>query len=236
MLIYPAMDLCSGKVVRLRKGNYDDMTVFSSDPLEIARTIAEVSDRIHIVDLDGARDLGAVHLDMIARIKKETGLFCQVGGGIRSEDMISRYIDSGIDRVILGTAAVTDPKLLDRALERWGEAIAVGVDIRDGFAAIRGWKQTSSLKAPGFCRDLHNRGVSNIICTDISRDGMLGGTNRELYRKLSGITGLDITASGGVSGIEDIRELKALGLYGAIIGRAWYERRIDLAEAIREAL
>ncbi|MBO4388038.1 MAG: 1-(5-phosphoribosyl)-5-[(5-phosphoribosylamino)methylideneamino]imidazole-4-carboxamide isomerase [Spirochaetales bacterium] len=236
MLIFPAMDLCSGKVVRLRKGDYDDMTVFSSDPLKVARTIAGVSDRVHIVDLDGARDLGAVHLDVIARIKKETGLFCQVGGGIRSEDMISRYIDSGIDRVILGTAAVTDPKLLDRALERWGEAIAVGVDIRDGFAAIRGWKETSSLKAMGFCRDLHNRGVSNIICTDISRDGMLGGTNRELYRRLSGITGLDITASGGVSGIEDIRELKALGLYGAIIGRAWYERRIDLAEAIREAL
>ena len=236
MLIFPAMDLCSGKVVRLRKGDYDDMTVFSSDPLKVARTIAGVSDRVHIVDLDGARDLGAVHLDVIARIKTETGLFCQVGGGIRSEDMISRYIDSGIDRVILGTAAVTDPKLLDRALERWGEAIAVGVDIRDGFAAIRGWKETSSLKAMGFCRDLHNRGVSNIICTDISRDGMLGGTNRELYRRLSGITGLDITASGGVSGIEDIRELKALGLYGAIIGRAWYERRIDLAEAIREAL
>ena len=236
MLIYPAMDLCSGKVVRLRKGNYDDMTVFSSDPLKVARTIAGVSDRVHIVDLDGARDLGAVHLDVIARIKKETGLFCQVGGGIRSEEMISRYIGYGIDRVILGTAAVTDPKLLDRALECWGDAIAVGVDIRDGFAAIRGWKETSSMEALLFCRDLRKRGVSNIICTDISRDGMLGGTNRDLYRRLSGITGLDITASGGVSGIEDIRELKALGLYGAIIGRAWYERRIDLAEAIREAL
>lgn len=236
MLIYPAMDLCSGKVVRLRKGNYDDMTVFSSDPLKVARTIAGVSDRVHIVDLDGARDLGAVHLDVIARIKKETGLFCQVGGGIRSEEMISRYIGCGIDRVILGTAAVTDPKLLDRALECWGDAIAVGVDIRDGFAAIRGWKETSSMEALLFCRDLRKRGVSNIICTDISRDGMLGGTNRDLYRRLSGITGLDITASGGVSGIEDIRELKALGLYGAIIGRAWYERRIDLAEAIREAL
>lgn len=236
MLIFPAMDLCSGKVVRLRKGDYDDMTVFSSNPLKVARTIAGVSDRVHIVDLDGARDLGAVHLDVITRIKKETGLFCQVGGGIRSEEMISRYIGCGIDRVILGTAAVTDPKLLDRALERWGDAIAVGVDIRDGFAAIRGWKETSSMEALRFCRDLRKRGVSNIICTDISRDGMLGGTNRDLYRRLSEITGLGITASGGVSGIEDIRELKALGLYGAIIGRAWYERRIDLAEAIREAL
>ncbi len=236
MIIFPAIDLYEGKAVRLLKGDYARMTVYSEHPEEIGREFAaQGAQCIHLVDLEGARDGSTPNLKTVIRLKEETGLFCEIGGGIRDLDTVKTYLDSGLDRVILGTAAVTDPGLLDRALAAYGEAVAVGVDIRDGMVAIRGWTEKSELPFLGFCRRMAEAGVKTLICTDISRDGAMRGTNRELYRTLSREMNLRITASGGVSSLEDIRALREMGLYGAIIGKAWYTGAIDLREAIREA-
>ena len=236
MIIFPAIDLYEGKAVRLLKGDYQQMTVYSEHPEMIGRQFAEEgAGHVHLVDLEGARDGGTPNLETAVRIKKEAGLFCEIGGGIRSMETIRRYMDSGMDRVILGTAAVRDPELLRSAVGEFGEKIAVGVDIRDGLVSIKGWTENSGLEFLSFCRSMEKEGVKTLICTDISRDGAMRGTNRELYRQLSGELGIQITASGGISGLEDIRELKKIGLYGAIIGKAWYTGAISLREAIREA-
>lgn len=236
MLIYPAIDLFEGKAVRLFKGDYAQMTVYSENPAEVALDFKNSgATHIHLVDLEGAKNGETPNLDTVIKIKETTNLFCEIGGGIRSMETIDRYINAGIDRVILGTAAVTKEGFVKEAVEKYGEKIAVGIDIKDGFVAIKGWTEVSSLEAFEFCEKLEKIGVKTIICTDISKDGAMVGTNHELYKALSQKFGLQIIASGGVSSIEDIEKLAKLDLYGAIIGKAYYTKAIDLKTAIEVA-
>lgn len=236
MLIFPAIDLYDGKAVRLYKGDYNQMTVYSEKPPELAEAFrAAGATHMHLVDLEGAKTGETPNLETIRRIRAAVPLFIEVGGGIRSMDIAARYLDAGIDRVILGTAAVTDPTFLRAAVSKYGEKIAVGVDIRDGKVAIRGWTEKSAFDAFDFCRELQKIGVRTIICTDVSKDGAMQGTNRALYGELSKALNLDIIASGGVSTLEDINALRALNLCGAIIGKAYYTGAIDLREAIGAA-
>ncbi|MBQ6830338.1 MAG: 1-(5-phosphoribosyl)-5-[Clostridia bacterium] len=237
MNIFPAIDLYGGNAVRLFKGDYTQMTVYNEDPVAVARDFVQSGARhIHLVDLQGAKDGTTPHLDLICRLKKETGLFCEVGGGIRTMDTIERYVSAGIDRVILGTAAVTENGFVEQAVAKFGDAVAVGVDIRDGQVAIKGWTESADWEAFAFCKHMEQVGVRTLICTDISKDGAMQGANAELYRRLSEEVSLNIVASGGVSSMEDIYRLKALGLYGAIIGKAYYTGAIDLKEAIEVAV
>lgn len=236
MNLFPAIDLYGGKAVRLYKGDYNQMTVYSDNPLEVALTfVAKGATHIHLVDLEGARDGTTPHLELVSRIATETPLFTEIGGGIRKMDTVKAYLDAGVDRVILGTAAVTDPDFLSAAVAAYGEKIAVGVDIRDGFVAIKGWMETSAVSLHDMCKRLEALSVKTLICTDISRDGAMQGANRELYRELSEAYGMQIVASGGVSSLDDVRALAALDLYGAIVGKAYYTGAIDLTEAIEVA-
>ncbi|MGN1001588.1 MAG: 1-(5-phosphoribosyl)-5-[(5-phosphoribosylamino)methylideneamino]imidazole-4-carboxamide isomerase [Oscillospiraceae bacterium] len=236
MLIFPAIDLFEGKAVRLYKGDYAQMTVYSDDPPRVAADFKACgAGQIHLVDLEGARSGSTPNFETVRAIKERSGLFCQVGGGIRSMETIERYLSTGIDRVILGTAAVTEPDLAARAVEKYGEKIAVGIDIRDGFAAIKGWEERSALTAEELCRRMQSAGVRTLICTDISKDGAMEGTNHGLYRQLMETFDMRIIASGGVSSLEDIRRLRAAELYGAIIGKAYYTGAIDLKQAIEVA-
>ena len=236
MLIFPAIDLYEGKAVRLYKGNYDEMTVYSTDPVSVARDFkAQGAEQMHTVDLEGARDGGTPNLGMVERIVAETGLFVECGGGMRDMASIDRAFSSGVGRVILGTAAVSDEALLADAVQKYGEKIAVGADLRDGKVAIKGWREDSGLTAEDFLRRIEALGVRTVICTDISRDGAMRGANAELYERLQREFGLDLIASGGVSSMEDVARLRVLGLYGAIIGRAYYTGDINLAEAIAAA-
>lgn len=236
MLIFPAIDLYEGKAVRLFKGDYAQMTVYSDRPWEIAKDFAEAGAAcLHLVDLEGAKSGTTPNLETVKRIVGECDLFTEIGGGIRSEEVIKAYLEAGVDRVILGTAAVTDEAFLRRAVEIYGDRIAVGVDIRDGAVAIHGWTQSSGLDAFDFCQKMQDLGVKTLICTDISKDGAMMGTNRELYRELSKRFSLQIIASGGVSSIEDVRALAGMQLYGAIIGKAYYTGAISLGEAVEVA-
>lgn len=235
MLLFPAIDLFEGKAVRLYKGRYDEMTVYSDNPPEIAEDFASCgATHIHIVDLEGARDGDTPNLETVLAIKEKSGAFCEIGGGIRSMEVIDRYLGAGIDRVILGTAAVKDEKLLEAALGKYADRIAVGADISDGCVAVKGWLEKTTMDVYSFFGKMEALGVRNIICTDISKDGAMQGTNRELYSELSVRYGIDITASGGVSSLEDIKYLNSLGLYGAIIGKAYYTGAVDLKKAIEE--
>ena len=237
MLIYPAIDLFDGKAVRLYKGNYAQMTVYSDDPVSVALDFQNSGARwIHLVDLQGAKSGNTDNLSTIRAIQKATNLRCEVGGGIRSMETVETYLNAGIDRVILGTAAVTDDAFLQEAVQRWGEKIAVGIDIKDGFVAIKGWTEKSLLTAEEFFRHVQSVGVRTCICTDISRDGAMQGANHALYRSLSQTYDMDIIASGGVSTLEDVKILARLGLHGAIIGKAYYTGAIDLKTAIEVAV
>ena len=236
MKLFPAIDLYDGKAVRLYKGDYNQMTVYSENPIEIARDFENCGAKyIHLVDLEGARDGTTPNIDIVKQIANETSLFCEIGGGIRSMETVDAYLNAGVDRVILGTAAVKDPDFLKQAIEKYGEKIAVGVDVKDGFVAIKGWVEKSEYSGLQFCEKMQELGVKTIICTDISKDGAMKGTNRELYKELSQKFSLQITASGGVSDIEDIKALRQLDLYGAIIGKAYYIGAIDLKEALEVA-
>ncbi len=236
MNIFPAIDLYGGKAVRLFKGDYDQMTIYSDSPLSVANDfVANGAKHIHLVDLEGARDGNTPNLEIVTEIAQKTPLFSEIGGGIRSIKTIDTYLSAGVDRVILGTAAVTDRAFLETAIKTYGEKIAVGVDIKDGFVAIKGWTETSALTLHEFCHELEELGVKTLICTDISRDGAMRGTNRELYREMSKLYSMQIVASGGVSTLDDIRALSALSLYGAIIGKAYYTGAINLKEAIEVA-
>ena len=236
MLIFPAIDLYDGKAVRLYKGDYSQMTVYSENPPEIAEAFHNAGAKcMHLVDLEGAKAGETPNLETIKRIRAAAPLFTEVGGGVRSMAVVERYLNAGVDRVILGTAAVTDPAFLREAVETYKERIAVGVDIKDGKVAIRGWTEKSGLDAFDFCRELQSIGVRTIICTDISKDGAMQGTNRALYGELSKTFSLNIVASGGVSSIDDIKALRALDLYGAIIGKAYYTGAIDLKQALEAA-
>lgn len=233
MIILPAIDLYDGKAVRLFKGRYDEMTVYGEDPPSIGIDFAEAgAEHIHIVDLEGARDGSTPNLETVCAIKEKSGLFCEIGGGVRSMEVVDRYMDAGLDRVILGTAAVTDRDFARAAVEKYGERIAIGVDIKDGNVAIKGWETRSDEDAMDFCGKMEDMGVSTIIVTDISRDGAMKGTNHSLYEELTSLFDMQIVASGGVSTLEDVRRLTGQGLYGAIIGKAYYTGDIDLGEAI----
>ena len=236
MLIFPAIDLYEGRAVRLYKGDYAKMTVYSEDPAAVARDFAAQGVRqMHTVDLEGARDGGTPNLGIIERIAKETGLFVECGGGLRDMAAIDRAFAAGVGRVILGTAAVSDERLLAESVQKYGEKIAVGADLRDGRVAIKGWREDSGLTAEDFLRRIEALGVRTVICTDISRDGAMRGANAELYERLQRDFGLELIASGGVSSLEDVRRLRTLGLYGAIIGKAYYTGDIDLREAVEAA-
>ena len=236
MYIYPAIDLYGGKAVRLFKGEYSQMTVYSDNPVGVARDFAAAgASRIHLVDLEGARIGKPANLSVIADIVKATGLFAEVGGGIRDMKTVESYLAIGVSRVILGTAAVRNPDFLKAALGTYGEKIAVGVDLKDGFVAIKGWTETSEIKAVDFFEKMQILGVKTIICTDISRDGAMKGTNLKLYRELSARFAIDLIASGGVSSMEDVTALAAMGLHGAIIGKAYYVGAVDLKQAVEAA-
>ena len=236
MVIYPAIDLYDGKAVRLYKGDYAQMTVYSENPVEVAIAFKDAgADHIHLVDLEGAKVGKPANLDVIARLVKDFGGFVEVGGGIRNLETVESYLSIGVDRVILGTAAVTDRAFLEAALAKYGKKIAVGVDLKDGHVAIRGWTEKSSLTAEDFFDQMQALGVATVICTDISRDGAMQGTNRALYQQLSQKYSIDLIASGGVSSMEDVTALTAMGIHGAIVGKAYYIGAIDLAQAIEVA-
>lgn len=236
MYIYPAIDLYGGKAVRLFKGDYDQMTVYSDDPVSVAKDFAAAgASHIHLVDLEGAKIGKPANLDTIRAIVETTGLFAEVGGGIRDMETVDSYLAIGVSRVILGTAAVKDPDFLHAALQKYGEKIAVGVDLKDGYVAIKGWTETSDLRAEEFFGQMQALGVKTIICTDISRDGAMKGANRELYRALYEKFDIDLIASGGVSSMEDVEALAQMKLHGAIIGKAYYIGAIDLKQAVEAA-
>ena len=236
MIIFPAIDLYEGRAVRLFKGNYDEMTVYSENPSEIAEDfVRSGATHIHVVDLEGAKTGETLNINIISGIAKNHGLFTEVGGGIRSMEVIDKYVSNGVSRVILGTAAVTEKGFVEKAVSKYGDKIAIGVDIKDGYVAIRGWTEKSEIAAMDFCSRMQSIGVDNIICTDISRDGAMKGTNHELYRELAQRFSLKVTASGGVSSIDDVKKLSELGIYGAIIGKAYYTGAISLKEAIEVA-
>ena len=236
MNIFPAIDLFGGKAVRLYKGDYAQMTVYNDDPCAVATDFAAQGARfIHIVDLEGAKSGDTPNFDTVCKIKNTSGLFCEIGGGIRSMEVIDRYLSAGIDRVILGTAAVNDEAFLKEAVNKYGERIAVGADLKDGYVAVKGWTEKSNRSADEFFAKMQELGVKTVICTDISKDGAMMGTNLALYRSLSERYAMQIVASGGVSTVEDVRRLSEMQLYGAIIGKAYYTGAIKLSEAIEVA-
>ena len=233
MNIFPAIDLVGGKAVRLYKGDYSQMTIYSDNPLEIIKDFENSGAKFaHIVDREGAKNGDTPNLATIENLVKNSSLFIEVGGGIRSMEVIEKYISIGVKRVILGTVALQNEEFLISALQKFGDKIAVGVDIKDGFVAIKGWTEKSKVKAFDFLEKLDKLGVKTVICTDISKDGAMVGTNHALYEEMSKRLSLDIIASGGVSSIEDIERLTKLGIYGAIIGKAYYTKAIDLKQAI----
>ena len=236
MLIFPAIDLYEKKAVRLYKGDYAQMTVYSENPLEVAMGFKSAgAEYIHMVDLEGAKDGTTPNFDIVASVAKNSGLNVEIGGGIRNEETVARYIDAGVMRVILGTAALNDPDFLESVCKKYGDKIAVGADLKDGQVAVKGWLETSNVSGMDFLARMQNLGVKTVICTDISRDGAMRGTNRELYKTLSEKFSMDIVASGGVSTIDDVKALREMDIYGAIVGKAIYTGDIDLKKAIEVA-
>ena len=233
MEIFPAIDLKDGQAVRLFQGDYDQMTVYSNSPVEVARGFREKgATNLHIVDLDGAKDGKLVNFETIKAIVKDVNMFVQVGGGIRDEDRIQQYLELGVGRVILGTIATQDFDFVVKMVEKYGDQIAVGVDVKDGFVAINGWKEITDIEGMAFCRRLRDIGLKTVIYTDISKDGGMQGTNLAAYEKLAEIEGLDIVASGGISFEHELVTLKENETYGAILGKALYIGAIDLEKAI----
>ncbi len=234
MIILPAIDIIEGKAVRLEKGDYGKKTVYSADPADVALRFASAGAQyLHLVDLDGAKSGMTDNFDTVKKIISKSRMFTELGGGIRRLETVERYFDAGVSRVILGTAAVTDPDFLDRCLDLYGEKIAVGVDIKDGCVAIHGWTEVSDYTCDSFFEKMSKKGVKNIICTDISRDGMMEGANIAMYRDLSEKFSIDITASGGVCSISDISQLLEMDIYGAILGKALYTGALELSDVLR---
>ena len=236
MNIFPAIDLYDKKAVRLFKGDYQNMTVYSDNPIEIARDFENSgATHIHMVDLEGAKDGTTPNIDIVSQVANETGLFVEIGGGIRDMATVDKYLQAGVGRVILGTAAVTDSEFLKAAVAKYGNKIAVGADVKDGYIAIKGWLEKSQVTLEAFLSQMQEIGVKYIICTDISKDGAMRGTNLELYRELSQKYSMCITASGGVSSLDDVKELRKMDIYGAIIGKAYYIGAINLKDALEAA-
>ncbi len=236
MLIYPAIDLYQGKAVRLFKGDYSQMTVYSENPAEVALDfVKKGATHIHLVDLEGAKTGTTPNLKTVLNIKRASQAFCEIGGGVRTMAVVEQYLSSGVDRVILGTAAVTEPDFAKETVRAYGDRIAVGIDIKDGKVAIKGWTEKSELDAMDFARQMQDIGVRTLICTDISKDGAMQGTNHALYRQLSKQLSMNVIASGGVSSLADVELLAKQNIHGAIIGKAYYTGAIDLAHAIEVA-
>ena len=236
MIIFPAIDLYEGKAVRLYKGDYNEMTVYSNNPIEIAEKFVSLgATHIHMVDLEGAKDGTTPNIDIVREVAEKTSLFVEIGGGIRSMETLDKYIAAGVGRAILGTAAVENEDFLLDAVKKYGDKIAVGVDVKDGYVAIKGWTEKSAFTLDEFVSKLQAIGVCTIICTDISRDGAMKGTNLQLYRELNEKYSVNFIASGGVSDLDDVRALAEMGVYGAIIGKAYYIGKIQLDEAVRIA-
>ena len=236
MNIFPAIDLYDKKAVRLYKGNYDEMTVYSNNPIEIAYDFEKSGAKfIHMVDLEGAKNGTTPNIDIVKEVATKTSLFVEIGGGIRNMETVEKYLNAGVKRVILGTSAVTDEEFLKNAISKYHEKIAVGADVKDGYIAIKGWIEKSQYSLDDFLSKMQKLGVKTVICTDISKDGAMKGTNLALYKELSEKYSLDIVASGGVSTVDDIIALRKMNLYGAIIGKAYYTGAINLKEAIEVA-
>lgn len=233
MILFPAIDLYDHKVVRLLKGDYEKMTVYSDDPLATAKNIEGMGGKwLHLVDLEGAKDGTTPNFDVVSAIARETGLKVEIGGGIRSFETIEKYLNAGVQRVILGTKAVKDPGFLKEAVSKWEDKIAVGVDAKNGKVAVNGWMDVLDIDMFDFLQDIKEMGVKTAIVTDISKDGAMKGTNLPLYERLSKLSGIDITASGGVSTLDDLKALKDMDIYGAILGKAMYNGAIVLSEAL----
>lgn len=236
MYILPATDLYDGKVVRLYKGDYNQMTVYSEKPLQIAREFADCgAEFLHVVDLEGARDGTTPNRRVVEKLVEKSGMSIEIGGGVRTQDTVRTYIDMGVERVILGTSAVTDPVFLQKMVDRYGDQIAVGVDLADGYVAIKGWTEQSEVSADAFFSRLQQMGVRTVICTDISKDGTLSGTNLQLYNTLSETYDMQLIASGGITTLDDIVALREMELYGAILGKALYTGDLDLRDAVKLA-
>lgn len=236
MNIFPAVDIYGGKVVRLLRGDYNEMTIYGDSPLAVAKEFENAGAKfIHMVDLEGAKYGGVPNISAVSEVARNTSLFVEIGGGIRSMDVVDRYIEAGVGRVIIGTAAVKDEAFLIAALKKYGEKIAVGADVKDGRIAIKGWLEKSEYTLDAFLSRMLSLGVKTVICTDVSKDGAMAGTNLTLYAELMKKYSIDIVASGGVSSISDIRALKEIGIYAAIIGKAYYTGAIDLKEALEVA-
>ncbi len=233
MRIFPAIDLRGGKVVRLTEGDYGQMKTYGDSPVDTAKMFESMGAKhLHVVDLGAAKDGGDENTEIICEIASKTGLFIETGGGIRSEDKIKKYIDAGIDRLILGTVAINNFDFLCDMVNKYGEHIAVGVDAKDSKVAVNGWLEVTQVDSFEFCKKLRDNGVSTVIYTDISKDGKLSGTNVDAYKKLKKIADLNVIASGGISSMDDIKALYEFDCYGAIIGKAIYENRIDLKEVL----
>lgn len=236
MQIYPAIDLKNKQVVRLYKGDYAKVTVYSDNPVATALSFKEAgAGNIHLVDLDGAKEGSPINYGVIKDIVSETQLFAEVGGGIRDMRRIENYLKAGAGRVILGTAALENPDFLAEAVKEFGGSVAVGIDAKDGKVATRGWLDVSDTDAAEFAVRVRDAGVKTVIYTDISKDGTLSGTNMEVYGKLVKIGGLNVIASGGITYIDEIRQLARVGVYGAILGKALYAGLLNLADALRAA-
>ncbi len=233
MQIYPATDILGGKVVRLTKGDYNQVKIYADSPAEMAlEFMKDGATNLHMVDLDGAKDGAPVNFDAIKEAAQIKGLFIEVGGGIRDMKRVEDYLNLGVKRVILGTAAIRNYPFVEEAVKEFGEAIAVGVDAKNGFVAVSGWQETTGVKSVEFCKKLRDTGVATVIYTDISKDGMLSGTNLEIYKELSTIDGLQIVASGGITFADEIKKLNEMGIYGAIVGKAVYEGKLSLKDAL----
>ncbi len=233
MQIYPATDILGGKVVRLTKGDYNQVKIYADSPAEMAlEFMKDGATNLHMVDLDGAKDGAPVNFDAIKEAAQIKNLFIEVGGGIRDMKRVEDYLNLGVKRVILGTAAIRNYPFVEEAVKEFGDAVAVGVDAKEGFVAVSGWQETTSVKSVEFCKKLRDTGVATVIYTDISKDGMLSGTNLDIYKELSAIEGLQIVASGGITYADEIKKLNEMGIYGAIVGKAVYEGKLSLKDAL----
>lgn len=231
--IFPAIDLHNGQAVRLRQGDYNEVEVFFKNPVEVLEFFNKNNSRnLHIVDLDGAKDGNSKNYEVIKELVEKSNFFVQAGGGIRDEERIKRYLDLGVDRVILGTVAVENEEFLKDMVKKYGDKIAVSVDARNQKVAVKGWTETVELDSVEFCKKLSNIGVKTIIYTDISKDGMLDGTNLQIYLKLSKLVNSNIIASGGITFLDEIKELNKNNIYGAIVGKAIYSGKLDLKEVL----
>ncbi len=236
MILLPAIDLYGGRAVRLYKGDYSRMTVYDENPTRTARKFKEAgATYMHLVDLEGAKSGGTPNFETVCSLIRESGISAEVGGGIRTLETAERYLHAGAARIIFGTAAVTDPGLCREAAQAFGARVAVGADIHDGVVAIHGWTEKSAYGFEDFCERMQKAGIQTLICTDISRDGAMRGTNLALYRRLSTQYQMHIIASGGISTLDDIRSLRDMGIYGAILGKAYYTGAVALPEALRIA-